>query len=72
MTGHCKNCTSFGQLTATGHCWFCDDPTEKIVIPPELLSEEFKIVGSDFCTKCGTKKKWVELLTTKVFCCPKC
>ena len=67
-TGICKSCGALSLLCDDGNCIFCE--------PTQPGTEGFVIVDKPqkdvHCTKCGAKKKWVELLSSRTWACPKC
>lgn len=74
------NCPQCGKWLAGGlPCILCSDTEELLGGSLRLadITEEhnFTIVdrkNKDYCSECGVKKKWVDLLTSRAFCCPKC
>ena len=52
-----------------------DDDTEKIVFgwgKLEEMKKDAKEYKPAFCTKCGRRCKWIELISSKFWGCPKC
>lgn len=65
--GTCQTCGSVGYLEE-GRCMWCEETKE--IRPPKTAGNCQQ--SGDCCEKCGTKKKLVDLFTSRFWGCPKC
>jgi hypothetical protein len=74
MKGTCQKCGTMNvDITDANVCIWCEDTVEL-----KLDGDDgFKIIrekqlANRFCTQCGRGKKWIDMITSRFWGCPKC